>query len=57
VRTGAGSDARTYVGPASRAVAEDFVFDPRDPVRVLPRLPAAFRPVAGNASWTVLSRC
>jgi hypothetical protein len=57
VRIGAAPGARTYVGPANRAVAEDFVFDPRDPVRVLPRLPAAFRRVAGNASWTVLSRC
>jgi hypothetical protein len=57
VRVGGVADARTYVGPASREVAEDFVFDPRDPVRVLPRLPAAFRAVAGNASWTVRSRC
>jgi hypothetical protein len=57
VVVGAPRGARTYVGPASRAVAEDFVFDPRDPVRVLPGLPPAFRPVARNASWTVLSRC
>ena len=57
VRIGAAPGARTYAGPASRAVAEDFVFDPRDPVRVLPRLPGEFRRVAGNASWTVLSRC
>jgi hypothetical protein len=48
--------ACTYVGPASRAVAEDFVFDPRDPVRELPRLPPAFRRVAANRSWTVLAR-
>jgi hypothetical protein len=49
--------ARTYVGPSSRAVAERFIFDRRDPVRVLPRVPAGFRRVAGNASWTVLSSC
>lgn len=56
VRVGAVGAARTYVGPSSRAVAERFIFDRRDPVRVLPRLPPGFRPVAGNASWTVRSR-
>lgn len=57
VLVGATAGARTYVGPASREVAGDFVFDPRDPVRVLPRLPRAFATVAGNRSWTVRSRC
>jgi hypothetical protein len=47
--------ARTYVAPAGREVAERFVFDPRDPVRELPRVPDGFRRVAGNDSWTVLS--
>jgi hypothetical protein len=49
--------ARTYVGPANRAVAEDFIFDRRDPVRELPALPAGFARVAGNRSWSVLSAC
>jgi hypothetical protein len=49
--------ARTYVGPASAGVAEDFIFDRRDPVRVLPDVPPGFRRVAGNRSWTVLSAC
>jgi hypothetical protein len=53
VRVGDPAGARTYVGPASREVAERFVFDPRDPVRELPALPPGFRRVAGNASWTV----
>jgi hypothetical protein len=57
VLVGAPPRARTYVGPASRRVAEEFVFDARDPVRVLPRLPPGFARVAGNRSWTVLSRC
>ena len=48
---------RAYVGPANREIAEDFIFDRRDPVRVLPRVPPGFRRVAGNRSWTVLSKC
>lgn len=56
VRVGRVADACTYVGPAGRAVAEDFVFDPRDPVRELPRLPPEFRRVAGNRSWVVVAR-
>jgi len=55
VRVGRPAGACTYVGPASRAVAGRFVFDPRDPVQVLPRLGPEWRRVAGNASWTVLS--
>jgi hypothetical protein len=49
--------ARTYVGPANREVAEDFIFDRRDPVRTLPDIPAGFTRTAGNRSWTVLSSC
>ncbi len=59
VRVDTLAGARTYVGPATPAVAEDFVFDPRDRARdrVLPRLPAAFGRAAGNRSWVVLTRC
>jgi hypothetical protein len=52
-----GEVAATYVGPRDRRVAEEFVFDPRDPVRELPPVPPGYERVAGNASWTVLSRC
>jgi hypothetical protein len=44
-----------YVGPTSREVAERFVFDPRDPVRELPRLPPDWSRLESNASWTVYS--
>ena len=57
IRVGELDGARTYVGPANRAVAEDFIFDRRDPVRVLPDVPPGFTRVAGNRSWTVLSSC
>ena len=49
--------ARSYVGPASRAVAQDFIFDRRDPVRELPAVPPGFDTVARNRSWTVVSSC
>ena len=49
--------ARSYVGPASRDVAEDFIFDRRDPVRELPAVPPGFETAARNRSWTVVSSC
>ena len=56
IEVGPGLGACTYIGPANRAVARDFVFDVHDPVQTLPRLPPDFRRVAGNRSWTVLTR-
>jgi hypothetical protein len=56
VRVGELGDACTYVGPASPEVAERFIFDRRDPVRTLPDLPRGYRRIAGNRSWTVVSR-
>jgi hypothetical protein len=49
--------ARSYVGPASGDVAEDFIFDRRDPVRELPAVPPGFDTVARNRSWAVVSSC
>jgi hypothetical protein len=46
-----------YVEPASAAVARDYVLDPRDPVKVVPRVPPGFRAVGANASWRVYKRC
>jgi hypothetical protein len=46
-----------YVEPASAAVARDYVLDPRDPVKVVARVPPGFRAVGGNASWRVHKRC
>ncbi len=57
VRVGPPGRGRTYVGPATQAVAEDFVFDPRDRLRTLPALPPAYTRVAGNRSWVVATRC
>ncbi len=57
VRIGPPARGRTYVGPATPEVAEDFVFDPRDADRTLPPVPAAFSRAAGNRSWIVATRC
>jgi hypothetical protein len=46
-----------YVEPANAAVARDYVLDPRDPQKVVPRVPTGFRAVGGNASWRVHKRC
>ena len=56
VLVGLDPSATAFVGPSSREVAERFVFDPRDPVRVLPRLGPEWRRAGGNASWSVFSR-
>jgi len=47
----------TYVTPATRRVAHDYVLDPRDPSQRVARPPRALVPVAHNASWVVLQRC
>lgn len=54
IQVGELQGARTYVGPANREIAEDFIFDRQDPVRTLPDVPPGFTKTAGNASWTVL---
>jgi hypothetical protein len=55
IQVGELDGARTYVGPRTREIAEDFIFDRRDPVRTLPDVPPGFGRIAGNRSWTVLS--
>ena len=45
-----------YVAPANRIVQEKFVLDPRDPKRIALAVPAGFRRVAGNASWSLYQR-
>jgi hypothetical protein len=55
IQVGELTGARTYVGPRTQQIAEDFIFDRRDPVRTLPQIPPGFERIAGNRSWTVLS--
>jgi len=43
-----------YFATANARVAHDYILDPRDPVKVIPRTPAGFERAAGNASWTLL---
>jgi hypothetical protein len=46
-----------FVSPATPAVREKFVLDPRDPKRVsVPARPAGFTRAGGNDSWTVYAR-
>jgi hypothetical protein len=45
-----------FVGPANRTVEEKFVLDPRDPKRLRLEVPARFRRVAGNDSWSLYER-
>ena len=53
-----GAPARgTYVAPATRRVAKDYILDPRDKVQAVPRAPAGFRPAGGNATWRVFTTC
>ena len=47
----------TYLVPRTRAVAEDYVLDPRDRDRSVPETPAGFTLVRGNQSWRVTARC
>jgi hypothetical protein len=49
--------AGVYVRPATAAVARDYILDPRDPVKVVPRVPVGFREVGGNRSWRLYKRC
>ncbi len=45
-----------YVAPANRVVREKFVLDPRDPRRIELAVPAGFRRVTGNGSWSLYER-
>lgn len=45
-----------YVGPANRVVRERFVLDPRDPERIALVVPAGFRRITGNDSWSLYQR-
>ncbi|MDP9346338.1 MAG: hypothetical protein M3P44_11565 [Actinomycetota bacterium] len=47
----------TYVAPANKAVAKDYVLDPRDTDQRIPPPPTGFRPLAANRSWRVAARC
>jgi hypothetical protein len=46
-----------YLDPAGARVERNYVLDPNDPVRTVPRVPPGFRRVAGNRSWVLYSRC
>jgi hypothetical protein len=37
-------------------VQDKFVLDPRDPKRIALAVPAGFRRVAGNGSWSLYQR-
>jgi Dolichyl-phosphate-mannose-protein mannosyltransferase len=45
------------VAPASPFVIHNFILDPNDPTRFLPRVPPRFDEVARNRSWRVYRRC
>jgi hypothetical protein len=49
--------AGTYVAPATAAVAHDYILDPNDPQKTVPRVPAGFRAAGANASWRVYKSC
>lgn len=49
--------AGTFARPATRAVADDYVLDPRDRDRSIAQAPPGFAPAARNASWRILARC
>jgi hypothetical protein len=47
----------TWVTPADRAVARDYVLDPRDRDRRIVPPPPGYRAAGANESWRVLTRC
>ncbi len=47
----------TYLQPATPAVAQDYILDPRDRRQVTAPAPPGFAQVAGNRSWLVFKRC
>jgi hypothetical protein len=48
--------AGVYVDPSSRAVEQDYVLDPRDPVERA-SIPPGFTESASNRSWLIFRRC
>ena len=50
-------DRGTYIVPASPAVAHDYVLDPHDPQKVVPRVPRGFTEIAANRSWRAYAGC
>jgi len=49
-------DRGVYVDPATKAVEDDYVLDPRDP-HVAVSVPPGFHARASNRSWLVFERC
>ncbi len=47
----------TYVVPANRRVAHDYILDPKDPQTVVPSMPPGFAAVGANRSWRAYQRC
>ena len=47
----------TWITPADRAVARDYVLDRRDRDRRIVAAPPGYREARANASWRVLTRC
>jgi hypothetical protein len=47
----------TFITPATRDVARDYVLDPRDLDQRIPSPPPGFAPEVANASWRVFTRC
>ncbi|MBA2579283.1 MAG: hypothetical protein H0V03_00290, partial [Thermoleophilaceae bacterium] len=46
-----------YLAPANARVAELSILDPRDPRRLVARVPDGYRPVARNRSWVLHAGC
>lgn len=46
-----------YLAPANARVAELSILDPRDPRRLVARVPEGYRPVARNRSWVLHAGC
>jgi hypothetical protein len=47
----------SYIAPATAQARDLFILDKRDPVKVVPRVPTAFRFVGADRSWKVYASC
>ncbi|MEA2316773.1 MAG: hypothetical protein QOD44_962 [Solirubrobacteraceae bacterium] len=47
----------TWITPATKGVAKDYVLDPRDLDKRIVPAPPGFRPAGADASWRVSTRC
>jgi hypothetical protein len=47
----------TYVTPATASVAHDYILDPNDPQKTVPRIPRGFTLAGANDSWRVYRSC